>query len=100
MPLTPGEGPRVREEFERALARPSGERLAYVAAACGSHGALRGEVERMLASHGAAPDFLASPAATLLTETRASQSLEGQRIGPYLLSSRIGAGGMGVVYKA
>src|SRR5262245_56544153 len=54
----------------------------------------------MLASHGAAPDFLASPAATLLSETRAVQSLEGQRIGPYLLSSRIGAGGMGVVYKA
>jgi serine/threonine protein kinase len=27
-------------------------------------------------------------------------SLEGQRVGPYLLSSRIGAGGMGEVYKA
>src|SRR5215471_9366850 len=99
MPLTPEEWPRAREVFERALELPSDERLAYVASACGSHGGLRGEVERMLASHRAAPDFLATPAG-MVTETRAPQSLEGQRIGPYLLSSRIGAGGMGVVYKA
>jgi serine/threonine protein kinase len=100
MPLGSEDWPRAREVFEHALELPSGERLAYVAAACGSHSALRGEVERMLASHRAAPDFLATPAAVLLTETRVPPSLEGQRIGPYLLSSRIGAGGMGVVYKA
>ncbi len=29
-----------------------------------------------------------------------AQSLEGQRIGPYQISSLIGAGGMGEVYKA
>jgi eukaryotic-like serine/threonine-protein kinase len=100
MPLGPEDWPRAREVFERALELPSGERLAYVAGACGRDGALRGEVERMLASHRAAPDFLATPAAMVLDETRESLSLEGQRIGPYLLSSRIGAGGMGVVYKA
>src|SRR5262245_11709672 len=100
MPLGPEDWPRAREVFERALELPSGERLAYVATACDSHGEMRGEVERMLASHRAAPDFLATPAAVVLSETRAPQSLEGQRIGPYLLSSRIGAGGMGVVYKA
>src|SRR5262245_3984313 len=100
MPLGPEDWPRAREVFERALELPSGERLAYVATACDSHGEMRGEVERMLASHRAAPDFLATPAAVVLSETRAPQSLEGERIGPYLLSSRIGAGGMGVVYKA
>src|SRR5262245_27032477 len=100
MPLGPDDWPRAREVFERALELPSGERLAYVAAASGSHGALRGEVERMLASHRAAPDFLATPVAMTRDETRVTQSLEGERIGPYLLSSRIGAGGMGVVYKA
>jgi serine/threonine protein kinase len=100
MPLGSEDWPRAREVFEHALELPSGERVAYVAAACGSHSALRAEVERMLASHRVAPDFLATPAAVLFTETRAPQSLEGQQIGPYLLSSRIGAGGMGVVYKA
>ena len=33
-------------------------------------------------------------------DTRVTKSLEGQRIGPYQLASRIGAGGMGEVYQA
>jgi eukaryotic-like serine/threonine-protein kinase len=33
-------------------------------------------------------------------DTTVTGKLEGQRIGPYQLASRIGAGGMGEVYRA
>jgi serine/threonine protein kinase/Tol biopolymer transport system component len=54
----------------------------------------------MLESHGRAVGFLSTPAVALLDQASALPSLAGQRIGPYLLGARIGAGGMGVVYKA
>ena len=99
MAVEPPDWPRVREVFEQALALPAGERSSYVAAACGSNRALCAEIERMLESHGRAAGFLSTPV-VVLDEPSAVRSLEGQRIGPYHLSSRIGAGGMGVVYKA
>src|SRR5262245_21544486 len=99
MPLRPQDWRRVLEEFERALALPSAERAAHVASTLADDRALRDEVERMLEAHGKAAGFLSTPAA-LVDETSGAQTLEGQRIGPYLLSSRIASGGMGVVYKA
>jgi len=100
MSIHPDDWPRARETFERALELPPAERAAYLASACGSHQELRREVERMLASYDRAPGFLATPAAALLHDTSGEPWLEGQRIGPYQISSRIGAGGMGEVYKA
>jgi len=98
MAVHPGSWPVVREVFEAALALPSSERAAYVTAACGDDAGLRMEVERMLASHEQAGIFLEQPA--LLIDTPSTPDLEGRQIGPYLLSARIGAGGMGEVYKA
>src|SRR6185436_20183664 len=46
-----------------------------------------------------ASSFLETPA-VLPIDTLPSESLEGQRIGPYQLRERIGAGGMGEVYRA
>jgi hypothetical protein len=98
MPLRPEDWARARELFENALALPEGDRGAYVAGACGGDHALRDEIERMLDSHGRAAGFLSTPAAALL-DVSVARSLEGQRIGPYQLSSRIGAGGMGEVTR-
>jgi len=89
---------RVREVFEAALALPAHERSAFVARSCGSDVDLRHEVERMLASHEQAGAFLERR--TLTLDADSTTHLQGRRIGPYLISSRIGAGGMGEVYKA
>jgi eukaryotic-like serine/threonine-protein kinase len=100
MSIRPDDWPRAREVFEHALTLPESERRSYVAHACGDSEVLRQHVERLLESHGKADRFLETPLAPMLGETMAVGSLVGQRIGPYLLSARVGTGGMGEVYKA
>jgi eukaryotic-like serine/threonine-protein kinase len=90
--------PRVRKVFEAALPLPPGERRAYVFAACGADRALAGRVEELLAAHDRANGFLETPAPAI--EVLSTPNMEGKRIGPYHLTARIGAGGMGEVYKA
>src|SRR5258706_7605699 len=91
---------RVREIFEGALALPSERRRSFVNAACGSDTRLREQVDGLLASHEDATSFLESPAIAGLEPDLAHAGLEGRRIGPYDVRSRIGAGGMGDVYRA
>jgi serine/threonine-protein kinase len=100
MSISPDDWPHARAVFEHALTLPESERRSYVADACGDREGLRDHVERLLESHGKADGFLETPLAPMLDETIAVRSLEGQRIGPYLLSVRVGTGGMGEVYKA
>jgi len=91
--------PRLKEVFAGARALPADRRPAYLAEACGGDDALREEVESLLASDQRAESFLEAPA-VVGGDTSMTRSLEGQRIGPYQLASRIGAGGMGEVYRA
>src|SRR5262249_12918881 len=98
MTLRPEEWARIRAVFESALSAPADSRNAYIASACGDDADLKGQVESLLASHERATGFLTSPAWTF--EPTVSPSLEGLRLGPYMLTARIGAGGMGEVYKA
>src|SRR5262245_25067781 len=100
MSIRPDDWPRARVVFEHALTLPDAERRSYVAGACIGRDELRQHVERLLESHGKADAFLETPLTPMLDETIAVRSLEGQRIGPYLLSERVGTGGMGEVYKA
>ena len=100
MSIRPDDWPHARAVFEHALTLPDSARRRYVADACVGRDELRQHVERLLESHGKADAFLEAPLAAVLDETIAVRSLEGQRIGPYLLSVRVGTGGMGEVYKA
>ena len=98
--LPPYDRQRLKEVFADARALPADRRPAYLAAACAGNEALRQEVESLLSSDERAKSFLETPAVVLSDDTRVTRSLEGQRIGPYQIASRIGAGGMGEVYQA
>ena len=98
MALRHDDWPRLKEVFTGARALPAERCAAYLAEACGDNEALRQEVESLLASNERAKSFLETPAA--VEDAFAAQNLEGQRIGVYQIETRIGAGGMGEVYKA
>ena len=99
MALSPEKWARVRELFEGAMALPAELRSAHIAAASGEDHILRDEVELLLASYERANNFLGTQDA-LTTIDAIRTSLEGCRLGPYQLGPRLGAGGMGEVYKA
>ena len=92
--------PRVKRVLEEALARDGAERQAYVAHACGTDSGLRVQVETLLASSAQAGGFLETPAAMLLDPPSAGREQIGRFVSSYQLMARIGAGGMGEVYRA
>jgi eukaryotic-like serine/threonine-protein kinase len=100
MPPIPNDWPRVREIFEAAVSLPADVRRSYVAQSCGGDVSVRQQVELLLDSHERAQGASARSAAGSLDLTAIARSLEGNRIGPYLVGARIGAGGMGEVYRA
>jgi eukaryotic-like serine/threonine-protein kinase len=100
MPPIPNDWPRVREIFETAVSLAADARRSYVAQSCGGDASVRQQVELLLASHERAKSSSATPAAVSLDATTITRSLEGNHIGPYLVGARIGAGGMGEVYRA
>ncbi len=94
MSVTPERWQEVKKVLAGALERAPGERHAYLDQACAEPD-LRREVESLIAAHEQAQtSFLAQP--TL----QPKQLAIGSRLGPYEILSRIGAGGMGDVYRA
>lgn len=84
----------VKQVLAAALEREPSERSVYLDQVC-TEPSLRQEVDSLIAAHGQADgSFLEGPAAE-------SAKLEhGVKLGSYELIALIGAGGMGVVYKA
>jgi TolB-like protein len=98
MNLRPEGWARVRTVFERALELEGAARSAYVADACADDAEIRRHVEKLLASHDHATTFVEPP--SLVTLSRPPDVLTGRLISSYAIESRLGAGGMGEVYKA
>src|ERR1700678_3946272 len=94
--MTPELWHQIEELHEAALDLPAAENEPLLATADPQ---LRAMVEAILAQDGSEPDHPAweSKAWLLNTETIASSGME---LGPYKIEQRIGAGGMGQVYRA
>jgi Tol biopolymer transport system component len=87
---------------DAALRRPADERPAFLATACAGDEPLRREIESLLSCHSDAQALMASPAIDVMAAAIVadSDSLIGRQLGPYRVDARIGAGGMGDVYRA
>src|SRR6478672_7038880 len=88
-----------------ALERNASDRAAFLREACAGDDALRLEVESLLRYEDAGDQFLERPAveevARLVTNRPESiVDFQGRRLGVYQIEARIGAGGMGEVYRA
>ena len=90
----------VRRVFQEAVDRAGADRDAFLASV--PAGPVLDEVRSLLDWHEPAIDFLESPAAPPFgaVVASASESLVGTTLGPWRIVDRIGAGGMGVVYRA
>ena len=103
-PLTMSEYFRRIEAIYHESLRHEGEaRSAFLRQACANDDVLRHEVERLLQQSESQHVFLDEQAlgvaAQLIDDTEHTE-LIGRRLGPYEVHARIGAGGMGDVYRA
>ncbi len=97
--LSPDDWARANDLFHRAVELPRPAREAMLDAECAGNAALRAEVVSLLEAHDKSEGFLDHPAAAAV-DPGELDPLVGRQIGHYLVTRRIGAGGMGVVYQA
>ncbi|MGB7437299.1 MAG: serine/threonine-protein kinase, partial [Candidatus Acidiferrum sp.] len=103
MELSPEKWETIKSLFEAALEEDSTRRSAFLQGRC-PDATVRAEVERLLAEHDKAGEFLSTPALANLTpkvEPPTEGLLEGTLLaGRFLVVRFIAGGGMGEVYEA
>src|SRR4029079_6417186 len=103
--MRPERWQQVEAVFHAALECEPERRTAFLAKACKEDPELRGEVESLLAqdlssSHGPIERPAWVDRAEVLDDSEIAALPGGAQVGAYRIEAPLGAGGMGVVYKA
>ncbi len=94
---------RVERLFTEAVDQPAGKRADFLARSCGLDAGLRDEVASLVTAVEQSGDFLSTPALEIFARqvSREGWSVQpGDRIASYTVERRLGAGGMGEVWRA
>jgi eukaryotic-like serine/threonine-protein kinase len=97
---------QIEELYLKASALAEGQRTDFLILACGGDDSLRREIESLLSFEKAAESFMEAPAFQKQMASLSdgweeiSTALTGRTLGRYEIQERVGAGGMGVVYRA
>ena len=94
---------QIQDTFHAARELPLDQRVHFLTSTCKNDAELRAEVESLLRASEDAGTFLQSKEQPIPSQTQkivTGDPLIGKQIGPYRVIERIGAGGMGLVYRA
>ena len=101
--MTPERWQRIEQLLHSALKLEENHRADFLKQACDGDEALLSEVESLLAYESEAKTFIEAPALEMAAKAMAEETdrvLVGKQIGAYKITSLLGVGGMGEVYRA